>query len=236
LKNNEHQHDGEFFIGARLAAKRQKAGIAIDKAAKDTRIPVERLRQIESDDFSSFAHPTYARLFLIDYANYLRVPLDDIREYLPGTANLGSPENAYLHRLLEKPGFLEGDQFKSIRRLLIALGAIIAILLVGALGFYFWRTWEKFERVKPAASPKAEASPTATPSTESTEPAEDKPIIITPEMIQATEPPLPSLMDDQVTKPSPLLDSALAPAPSGTPLTTLPPFELSPATPRTKRP
>ena len=77
MKHNDQQPEGDFFIGARLSERRQKLGIQLEKAAKDIRVSVSRLSQIEADDFSSFAHPTYARLFLVDYANYLRVPLED---------------------------------------------------------------------------------------------------------------------------------------------------------------
>ena len=49
----------DFFVGARLGGARIKAGISLEKAAKDTRIRVQRLKEIEADDFSGFAHPTY---------------------------------------------------------------------------------------------------------------------------------------------------------------------------------
>ena len=158
MRDKQHHDGNDFFIGARLAARRQKVGIPIEKAAKDTRIPVTRLRAIECDDFSSFSHPTYARLFLTDYANYLGVPLEDIREYLPGVKGLGSADNNYLNVLLSKPGFLQGDQFKSIRRLLFAVGALLAALILIAAGIYIWRGWKKIERVQPAAPP-AESTP-----------------------------------------------------------------------------
>lgn len=210
----------DFFVGARLAARRQKAGIPIDKAAKDTRIPVSRLRAIESDDFSSFAHPTYARLFLTDYANYLGVPLEEIRAYLPGGKNLGTADNNYLDVLLAKPGFLQGDQFKSIRRLLLATGILIGIVLLVVAGIYAWRTWKKFERVKPSTPPvllapgpstkPAAASPSPTPRPESF-----------------------TLMPKGTPVPTPSPKPSASPSPSATPLTTLPPFQPAP---RPKRP
>ena len=213
------QPDGgsDFFIGARLAARRQKAGIPIDKAAKDTRIPVARLRAIESDDFSSFAHPTYARLFLTDYANYLGVPVEEIREFLPGGKNLGTTDNSYLDVLLATPGFLQGDQFKSIRRLLLAIGILLGLVLLVVAGIYSWRTWKKFERVKPAPQPAA-VLPTPAPTPKPS----PSPAVNTP----ATRPESFSLMPPQSTP-------AATPSPSPTPLTTLPPFEPAP---RTKRP
>ena len=35
----------DFFVGARLGGARIKAGISLEKAAKDTRIRVQRLRE-----------------------------------------------------------------------------------------------------------------------------------------------------------------------------------------------
>lgn len=213
MKHNDHHPEGDFFIGARLAARRQKLGIPLEKAAKDIRVSVSRLGQIETDDFSSFAHPTYARLFLVDYANYLRIPLEEIRDYLPGSKKLGTTDNKYLEVLLARQTFLHGDQFKSLRRLLFGVVAGLLVVILAGLGIYFWKTWKKLERVqpgvpaiaeKPTATPKPVVSPTAKPRPSAT-PAS------TPEMLRT----LPETTPTPSGKPSP------------TPFT-LPPFEPSP--------
>ena len=218
MKDNPQHEGSDFFVGARLAARRQKAGIPIEKAAKDTRIPVARLRAIETDDFSSFPHPTYARMFLNDYANYLGVPPEDIRDYLPGGKNLGTSENTYLDVLLAKPGFLEGNQFKSIRRLLLAIGILVGLLLLIGAGIYTWRTWKKFERVKPATPPAA-ATPVPTP-------------LATPAVVPPPAAATPTPRGDSFTV-MPQATPAATPQATPTPLTSLPPFEPAP---RTKRP
>lgn len=244
----KQQHDGsDFFIGARLSARRQKLGIPIEKAAKDTRIPVARLRMIESDDFSTFSHPTYARLFLTDYANYLGVPIEDIREYLPGVKGLGSADNAYLNVLLSKPGFMQGEQFKSMRRLLFGVGALIVLLLLVGAGIYAWRAWKKIERVQPAAStvealPTPSATPTPTPFFEPTPTPEPEPTPdptpeptpeATPAKVQTSDairiqPPLtPAATPLAKTSITPIPKSKATPVASPTPLTSLPPFQPS---------
>lgn len=208
MKHNDQQPEGDFFIGARLSARRQKLGIQLEKAAKDIRVSASRLSQIEADDFSTFAHPTYARLFLVDYANYLRVPLEEIRDYLPGSKKLGTTDNRYLEVLLARQTFLHGDQFKSLRRLLFGVGAGIFFLILIVLCNYFWKTWKKLERVQPvAASPVASPNPKPRPSVT---PAS------TPEVVRV----LPEATPTPASKASP------------TPFT-LPPFEPSP---RPKRP
>ncbi len=242
MKDKQHHDGSDFFIGARLAARRQKVGVPIEKAAKDTRIPVARLRAIECDDFSSFSHPTYARLFLTDYANYLGVPLEDIREYLPGVKGLGSADNNYLNVLLSKPGFLQGDQFKSIRRLLFAVGALLAALILIAAGIYIWRGWKKIERVQPA-TPAAESTPapvealeplpTPIPVIESTPtptPEPEPSPVETPMKVQTSDairiqPPLTPVATPLAT---PVPKSSPKPVASPTPLTSLPPFQPAP--------
>lgn len=204
MKHNDHQSEGDFFIGARLAARRQKLGIPLEKAAKDIRVSVSRLSQIETDDFSSFAHPTYARLFLVDYANYLRIPLEEIRDYLPGSKKLGSSDNKYLEVLLARQTFLHGDQFKSLRRLLFGVAAGLLVLILIGLGIYFWKTWKKLERVQPGALPTPVASPTAKPRASAAPAA-------TPEALRS----LPEATPSPTAKASP------------TPFI-LPPFEPSP--------
>ena len=220
MKNHDHQPESDFFIGARLSARRQKLGIQLEKAAKDIRVSVSRLSQIEADDFSSFAHPTYARLFLVDYANYLRVPLEDIRDYLPGSKKLGTSDNRYLEVLLARQTFLHGDQFKSLRRLLFGVGAGLLVLILIGLGIYFWKTWKKLERVQPVAASSA-ATPIATPRPIASPSAKPRPSI-TPASI-----PEPIRTIPEAT-PTPTPASKASPTPF-----TLPPFEPSP---RPKRP
>jgi cytoskeletal protein RodZ len=176
------------------------------------------LSQIEADDFSSFSHPTYARLFLVDYANYLRVPLEEIRDYLPGSKKLGTTDNRYLEVLLARQTFLHGDQFKSLRRLLFGVGAGLLVLILIGLGIYFWKTWKKLERVQPVANTAA-ASPVATPRPVASPAAKPRPsatLVSTPEVLRV----LPEASPTPAAKASP------------TPFT-LPPFEPSP---RPKRP
>jgi len=220
LKNHDHQPESDFFIGARLSARRQKLGIQLEKAAKDIRVSVSRLSQIEADDFSSFAHPTYARLFLVDYANYLRVPLEDIRDYLPGSKKLGTSDNRYLEVLLARQTFLHGDQFKSLRRLLFGVGAGLLVLILIGLGIYFWKTWKKLERVQPVAASSA-ATPIATPRPIASPSAKPRPSI-TPASIPESIRTIPE------ATPTPTPASKASPTPF-----TLPPFEPSP---RPKRP
>lgn len=70
-------------IGAMLSARREHLGIPIERAAKDSRIRAQRLREIEEDNFSEFSNASYARMFLIAYAKYLGIPREDLDAFLP---------------------------------------------------------------------------------------------------------------------------------------------------------
>lgn len=137
----------DFFVGARLGAARIKAGISLEQAAKDTRIRVQRLREIEADDFSGFAHPTYSRLFLLDYAEYLGIPVDEIRPLLPDRAGSAGGGFQYIDALTREPSSpVIPLRSKGTRLLRILLASGILVLLATA-GLFAYFTLRKIERV-----------------------------------------------------------------------------------------
>ncbi len=148
----------DFFVGARLGAARIKAGISLEKAAKDTRIRVQRLREIEADDFSGFTHPTYSRLFLLDYAEYLGISPDEIRPLLPDRAGAAGGGFQYINALSHGPTSplvpMRTKKRPSLLRVFIVVG-IILVLLVAAIFVYL--TVKKIERVT-GSSPLSERS------------------------------------------------------------------------------
>lgn len=158
----------DFFIGARLGAARAKAGISLEKAAKDTRIRVLKLKELEADDFSGFAHPTYARLFLLDYAEYLGIPLDDIRSMLPDHAGPAAGGFQYIDALAAQNPRPSGPPRKRQGWVIMLLGASAGFILLLAAGLFTYFTLQKIERVarsKPLGEvPAALAEPSQEPS------------------------------------------------------------------------
>ena len=164
----------DFFVGARLGAARIKAGISLEKAAKDTRIRVQRLREIEADDFSGFTHPTYSRLFLLDYAEYLGISPDEIRPLLPDRAGAAGGGFQYINALSRGPAApvvsMRTKRRPGILKVFIVVG-IILILVVG--GLFVYLTVKKIERIT-GSSPLSEksnmeqpaASPVSSPALE----------------------------------------------------------------------
>jgi cytoskeleton protein RodZ len=171
MKNIKKMDTPDFFVGARLGLARTKAGISLEKAAKDTRIRVQRLRELETDDFSGFSHPTYARLFLLDYAEYLGIPQDEIRPILPDRAGAAPGGFQYIDALAAGLG-PAAVKFPRRRRfrILAALVVLVVFLLLLVAGVVTYLTIKKIEvvaRSKPlgelAVPPEAppEAAPVA---------------------------------------------------------------------------
>lgn len=60
-------------IGEQLREARESAGLAVDDVVFKTRIPRSVVASLEMGDFSAFSSPTYARSFLSQYSEFLRV-------------------------------------------------------------------------------------------------------------------------------------------------------------------
>lgn len=125
-------------IGALLAAERQKRGIAVEKAAKETRMRPARIRDMENDDLSHFTNPSYARMFIIAYAKYLDIPMQTIRDYLPDRGESGSEDYHYI-------AAAAGHELPSLRRDLVSrplrrsawvpiVGIAVFVCLIGLIG------------------------------------------------------------------------------------------------------
>ena len=198
----------DFFVGARLGGARIKAGISLEKAAKDTRIRVQRLREIEADDFSGFAHPTYSRLFLLDYAEYLGVSADEIRPLLPDRAGAAGGGFQYINALSHdtlSPVVLMRSKRPKLLGIFITAGLVLLLAVVG-LSAYF--TVMKIRRVAGSAAlsgktiagekPAAAASPAATAEPEPT----PEPIAVENSLPAMPEPPAETQNGDASGKPS----------------------------------
>lgn len=193
----------DLFVGSRLAAARTKAGISLEQAARDTRIRVQRLREIEADDFSGFEHPTYARLFLLDYAAYLGVPQDEIRPLLPDQTVAAIEGFQYLDALSGAPQPAPARSPGRRRRRRAILGTLATLIialavLIGVLSFI--STVRKLERLKPVPGLREELAATPAPSP-TPEP--------TPEPTATPEesPQEPGLWDMAAPEPTPALET-----------------------------
>lgn len=83
-------------LGNKLRLAREARGLTIEQIAKATRIRPNLLRNLEGDDFTHFSHPSYLRLYLIDYAKFLDLPVSEIQDWLPAAGRPGSENYEYI--------------------------------------------------------------------------------------------------------------------------------------------
>lgn len=135
------------LIGAYLASIREKKDLPIEMAARDTRIRVQRLQEIENDDFSQFSHPSYARMFLMDYARYLGVPISSIRELLPDRGECGAQGYQYLQRMSGTEEYAPTRVRRPRRSFRPVFVGLVALLVAVIGGFKLWITYRNLDRI-----------------------------------------------------------------------------------------
>jgi cytoskeletal protein RodZ len=224
-------HDGQLMlsIGALLASEREKRGIPVEKAAKETRMRPQRIRDMENDDLSHFTNPSYARMFIIAYAKYLGIPMKTISDHLPDRGESATEGYQYISTSTEQMPSLRHDiATKPARRsntLYVLAIAIFSITLLGivVLGYYVV--------VNAPRLMASENKPRPTP----------EPVILPPQIIvrpsvvfnnlqpdgskasafdgevELETPPTPEPRIVNVRKPAPALNVSTAPATTATP-------------------
>lgn len=136
-------------LGSILAAARERKGIELLRAARETHIRPAMLHKIESDDWSVFSHPSYSRLFLRDYAKYLGLTQEEIAPYLPEYGEPASVNAEYLSVFIEdKPSGraprsvreAAGEDVPRASKITIIVRFAVALLIAaGCLwGVYHW--------------------------------------------------------------------------------------------------
>ncbi|HEY5813844.1 MAG TPA: helix-turn-helix transcriptional regulator, partial [Terrimicrobiaceae bacterium] len=123
--------DGARSLGAQFAAVRQRRGLTIEKVSSETHIRLQRLREIERDDFSRFAHPSYARMYAMDYAKYLGIPISRIRRLLPDAGECGTEGYQYLQDTPCDYMRTSVRPFRRRRRIIRSLTSAALFALVG---------------------------------------------------------------------------------------------------------
>lgn len=134
-------------LGMLLATERQRCGIPIEQAARDTRIRVQRLREIESDDFGQFPNPSYARMFLIDYAKYLGLSFQEIEPLLPDQGAFGIEGYQYLQEAPPKLDAVRAMRPLRTRRLMPVLATAAALMIGLMVTFKGYTVWRNLHRL-----------------------------------------------------------------------------------------
>jgi cytoskeleton protein RodZ len=83
-------------VGRRLQKARQEKNLTIDEVATATKIRPERIADLEADDLTHFPSLVYARSFLVKYAKFLGVDIQDDLDNFKITHSVGLGEFKYL--------------------------------------------------------------------------------------------------------------------------------------------
>jgi cytoskeleton protein RodZ len=118
-------------VGRRLQKARQSKSLSVDEVAAATKIRPERIVDLEGDDLSHFPSLVYARSFLVKYAKYLGVDIQDHLEQIQVGSTVGLGEYHYL-RAAPPPKYLPEPRRREPSRLKlpVAFLAILALLVL----------------------------------------------------------------------------------------------------------
>ncbi len=83
-------------VGRRLQKARQEKKLTIDEVATATKIRPERIVDLEADDLTHFPSLVYARSFLVKYARFLGLDIQDDLENFQVNRAVGFGEFKYL--------------------------------------------------------------------------------------------------------------------------------------------
>ena len=83
-------------VGQQLQQARVARKLTVEDAAFKTHIPHQHLRDLENDDFTNFANPTYAKGFLKLYSRFLNIDLGDTLDDFAPSAPPGRPLQTHL--------------------------------------------------------------------------------------------------------------------------------------------
>lgn len=157
-------------LGKKLALAREARGLTVEQVAKVTRIRPQMLLNLEADDFTHFSHPSYLRLYLMDYARFLEVPLHEIRDWLPDAGSPGSENYEYINGLgSDAAGQVKKEYYYPRNNSRLNWQRAVRVLLVCAvlgLGFAIYKLVQDLARIsaaeagQTAAVEKVEPSPT----------------------------------------------------------------------------
>ena len=128
-------------LGAQFTAARERRGLSLERASSEMHVRLERLREI---DYSQFSHPSYARMYAIDYAKYLGIPVVRIRRLLPDRGVCGSGGYQYLQ---DAACDYMRTNLERRRRLLPKLAAATLLVLFSFGGFKLWVIFRDIERL-----------------------------------------------------------------------------------------
>jgi cytoskeletal protein RodZ len=192
--------DPMYSVGHQLMKARQARGLSIEDVAFETRIPHQRLRELENDDLSNFANLTYAKGFLKLYSRFLDLDLSDYLDEFDTSAIADVTGHEYVHtasavRSLSAPAIAQDEPRYRPAGGLLGLAALVTI---AGIGLVWWKSGSSSQEESPnpakvAQSPAAppKATPVEEPEAEAPTPARTAPITASVTLPGTNPPPAP---------------------------------------------
>jgi cytoskeletal protein RodZ len=127
-------------VGRRLQKARQEKKLTIDEVAAATKIRPERIVDLEADDLTHFPSLVYARSFLVKYARFLGLDIQDDLENFQVNRAVGVGEFKYL-TAVPPPKYRPEPRFnqpakKMAPPLILAVIAVLILIGVPLVAFF----------------------------------------------------------------------------------------------------
>jgi cytoskeletal protein RodZ len=179
-------------VGRRLQKARQDRKLTIDEVAAATKIRPERIVDLEADDLTHFPSLVYARSFLVKYARFLGLDIQDDLENFQVNRAVGFGEFKYL-TAAPPPKFRPEPRFNQPKKSLappLILAVIAVLILIGVPLIAFFAV--NLSRLSPgeeeqnraaATTPAPRVQPSATPLIEKSLPEKPPLAASTPEIL-----------------------------------------------------
>lgn len=156
-------------LGKKLEAARVKKQMTIEDVARVTKIRPHSIAELERDDYSNFPSLAYAKGFVILYAKYLGVDVNDINNVFGNPNEFGMSDYEYLSHTVEnegtKPHRAETERSRGGSKATIII--LIILIIVGGAFYYGAQFLLKVQRLDSNGKPIPAASASPSPSTSS---------------------------------------------------------------------
>jgi cytoskeleton protein RodZ len=150
-------------LGRKLSSCREEQGISLEEAAKTLHLRPTLLRELENDDLRSFTHASYARLTILGYARFLRIPQHEVQPWLPEIGELATEPHQYLDQFANpQPAARRIDYVESrspAKNPLIGLLKLFLVLILLLLIGYGWIFYVNLSRIQPTGTVPAAQAP-----------------------------------------------------------------------------
>lgn len=152
-------------FGARLKWERERTGLTVTDVAARLRLHLNQVRALEQENLAALPEAAYVRGFLRSYARLLNI--DPVPLLADLTAKMTPAAGSVVDGIAQHRDYspVREAAREQISRRLVIIGAVLLLIVLGALGWYATRE-KPAVPVSTTAPPRAAVVPIATPTAE----------------------------------------------------------------------